>query len=385
MLDRMAVGELPPKHHVALRDPAGRLRFEECVTRAGFDGPYSIVYHQNRPHTHRLAPAPGGWTLPTSAGDAALAKRHFRSPALQETTGPMSTCRQPLLFNDDVTVGVAFPSEPDPCWVVIGDGDELVFVLEGGGTLLTPMGRLDFTALDYVFIPKSMPHRFVPGDGPQHWLTIECRGGMELPEQWRNAVGQLRMDAPYCHRDFRRPAFNGPDDQGVRDLLVKKNDRFHGFTLEHSPADLVGWDGTVYPWVFPMLAFQPRVSTVHLPPTWHGTFMAKGALICSFVPRLTDFGPDSIPCPYPHSSVDVDEVLFYCSGDFTSRKGVGAGSLSYHPAGIPHGPHPGAYEASIGSTETAEMAVMLDCFAPLQATPLAVGVEDADYMESFLV
>jgi homogentisate 1,2-dioxygenase len=166
--------------------------------------------------------------------------------------------------------------------------------------------------------------------------------------------------------------------------VVKCENAFHGFSLAHSPLDVVGWDGTVYPYVFPILNFQPRAGLVHLPPDWHGTFAARGALICSFVPRAVDFHPEAIPCPYPHSSVDCDEVLFYCRGNFTSRRGVGPGSISHHPRGIPHGPHPGAYEASIGVRETSELAVMLDTWKPLAATEAAVGVEDSAYQDSFV-
>ena len=192
------------------------------------------------------------------------------------------------------------------------------------------------------------------------------------------------MDAPYCHRDFVRPTFEGPRDEGIREIVVKRRNRFHGFTVPHSPLDVVGWDGTVYPWVFPILRFQPRVSSVHLPPTWHGTFAARGALICSFVPRLTDFHPEAVPCPYPHSSVDVDEIIFYVRGNFTSRRGVAPGSISFHPSGIPHGPHPGSYEKSIGHSRTDELAVMLDCAKPLDPTPAALGIEDAGYHDSFV-
>jgi homogentisate 1,2-dioxygenase len=191
------------------------------------------------------------------------------------------------------------------------------------------------------------------------------------------------MDAPYCHRDFRRPTLGEPRDEGIRQLVVKRGGRWHGFALDASPLDVVGWDGSVYPWVFPIRAFQPRVSSVHLPPTWHGTFGATGALVCSFVPRLVDFHPDAIPCPYPHSSPSCDELLFYCDGNFTSRRGVGPGSISHHPAGIPHGPHPGSYERSIGATRTDELAVMIDTFKPLAATAAARAVEDPDYMASF--
>jgi homogentisate 1,2-dioxygenase len=177
--------------------------------------------------------------------------------------------------------------------------------------------------------------------------------------------------------------FVGPLDEGIRELVVLRDGRWHGYRLEHSPLDVVGWDGAVYPWAFPILAFQPRVSSVHLPPDWHGTFSTPGALICSFVPRLVDFHPAAIPCPYPHSSVDCDEVLFYCQGNFTSRKGVGPGSLSLHPYGIPHGPHPGSYEGSIGSVRTDELAVMVDTFKPLRMTQHAIDVEDAGYHDSF--
>jgi homogentisate 1,2-dioxygenase len=234
-------------------------------------------------------------------------------------------------------------------------------------------------------VPKGVWHRFIlDQDRKQYWLSIECFGGISLLEQWRNPLGQLRMDAPYSHRDFRRPDFVGPRDDSVRDLVVKRGRMFHGLRAEHSPLDVVGWDGTVYPWVFPILNFQARVGQVHLAPTVHGTFGARGALICSFVPRPLDFHPQAIPCPYPHSSVDIDEVIFYCRGNFTSRRGIEPGSISLHPAGIPHGPHPGAYEASIGARQTEELAVMLDCARPLKLTQAAAAVLDPGYHESFM-
>ncbi|MCX7807939.1 MAG: homogentisate 1,2-dioxygenase, partial [Deltaproteobacteria bacterium] len=197
------------------------------------------------------------------------------------------------------------------------------------------------------------------------------------------AASDVYKRQPYCHRDFVRPRFNGPLDEGIRELVVKRRDRFHAYRVPHSPLDVVGWDGSVWPWAFPILAFQPRVSSIHLPPTWHGTFAARGALICSFVPRKLDFHPQAIPAPYPHSSVDVDEVIFYVDGQFISRKGIGPGSISFHPAGLPHGPHPGAYEASIGRSEVFELAVMLDCYAPLTPTEAALAVEDPAYPTSF--
>jgi len=385
MLDRMVVGTLPDKPHTALRDEAGRLRYEDCLTRDGFDGPFTILYHVERPHTAALAGASHGWEVPAPADDRpqALARRHYRSQEIQRVGGPPVDARVPLLFNEDVTVGVAHPDEADPVYFADGDADELLFVFQGGGTLRSPLGDLRFEALDYLFVPRGLPHRILPDERPQYWMTIECAGGFGLPRQWRNEVGQLRMDAPYTHRDFRRPVFEGPRDEPVRDLVVKRGGAFHGFRAQHSLLDVVGWDGAVYPWAFPILRFQPRVGLVHLPPTWHGTFATRGALICSFVPRPLDFHPQAIPCPYPHSSVSCDEIIFYCRGNFTSRKGVGPGSISHHPAGIAHGPHPGAYEDSIGAKETNELAVMLDTYRPLQSTEIARSVEDPGYHASF--
>jgi homogentisate 1,2-dioxygenase len=388
MLERMTAGEVPKKHHIALRSKSGALRHEECITRRGFSGPYSILYHEQRPQAQHLAEARHGWTRPVAVAPRPLAKRHYKSfelprPSLE--SGAPLDARVPLLFNRDVVLSVAFPAAEDPVYFSNGDADELWFVFRGSGTLRSVFGDLRFEANDYVCVPRGTIHRFLPDPGTDHhWLGIECLGGVGLLEQWRNEVGQLTMDAPYCHRDFRRPDFGGPRDEGLREVVVKRHGAFHGFRHDHSPLDVVGWDGAVYPWAFPILAFQPRAGLVHLPPTWHGTFAARGALICSFVPRLVDFHPEAIPCPYPHSSVDVDEILFYCRGNFTSRRGVGPGSISHHPAGIAHGPHPGAYEASIGTRSTDELAVMLDCYEPLAATAAAVGVEDAAYQESFV-
>ena len=304
-------------------------------------------------------------------------------------TSPTRACpaidaRTPLLWSDDLVLSLVTPGAPDPVYFSNGDGDDLYFVAEGSGILRTVLGDVRFGPEDYVFVPKGVIHRFLPDAGPQRWLSIEALGGLGLPRQFRNDVGQLRMDAPFNHRDFRRPEFRGPQDEGIRHLVVKRGGTFHPFRQPASPLDVTGWDGTVWPFAVPILAFQPRVGQVHLPPTVHGSFAARGALVCSFVPRPLDFGPDAVPCPYPHSSVDVDEVLFYQRGEFTSRRGVGPGSISFHPAGIPHGPHPGAYEKSIGATHTNEVAVMLDCFGPLRATEAARGVEDAGYEASFV-
>ncbi len=384
MLDRMQVGDVAKKHHIQLRGEGGELRFEECFTRDGFDGPYTILYHQRRPHVHRLAPAKHGWAAPVAAPERALAKRHYKTFELAGGMGGAQIdARVPLMFNTDLIAGVAFPTAPDPVYIADGDADQLVYIHRGGGTLRTLLGDVEFTQGDYVFVPRGLLHRFIP-TGDQYWFWFSLPGGIHVPKQWRNDVGQLRMDAPYSHRDFKRPTFTGPLDENIRELVVRRAGTWHGFSMETSPLDVVGWDGAVYPWAFPILNFQPRVSSIHLPPTWHGTFAARGLLICSFVPRLVDFHPEAIPCPYPHSNTHCDEILFYADGNFTSRKGVKAGSISHHPMGVPHGPHPGSYEKSIGSTRTDEIAVMVDTFLPLAPTAAALNIEDPDYQDSFL-
>jgi homogentisate 1,2-dioxygenase len=384
MLDRASAGAIPPKPHLVFKGEDGAMRYEECITRGGFDGPFSILYHRHRPHEAKPVDAARGFAAPAAQAVTELVRRHYRSlggPA----GGSALEGRRPLLFNADVVLGVVRPSRPDPAYFVNADGDDLFFVLRGGGVLRSVFGDLRFHSGDYVGVPKGTIHRFVPDAGlDQAWLSIECKGGFAIPARYRNGSGQLRMDAPYSHRDFRRPAFVGPVDEGVRAMTVKRGDAFFGFASPHSPLDVVGWDGAVYPFALPILAFQPRVGQVHLPPPVHTTFEARGAVICSFVPRPLDFHPDANPCPYPHASVDVDEVLFYANSAFGSRHGVDAGSLSHHPAGITHGPHPGAYESAPGKAHTDELAVMLDCSLPLQRTAAAAACEDLAYHSSFI-
>ncbi len=382
MIERVVAGEVPEKHHIAFRQE-GRLLHEECLTREGFDGPYTILYHRHRPHPSRAAPVEHGWQVPAEPPARPLLRRHYRTQDLRLPGGAPLDARVALLHNADVVAGVLAPTEADPVYFANGDADDLYWIQQGGGTLRSVQGDLRFGQDDYLCVPRGILHRLLPDPGPQRWLSLELLGGLWLPRQWRNEAGQLRMDAPYCHRDFRRPAFRGPLDEGIRRTVVKRGGAFHAFDLPESPLDVVGWDGSVWPFAFPILKFQARAGLVHLPPTWHGTFAARGALVCSFVPRMVDFHPEAIPCPYPHSSVDVDEILFYARGQFTSRRGVGPGSISHHPAGIPHGPHPGAYEGRIGHRSTDELAVRLDRARPLFPTAAALGVEDPAYHDSF--
>ncbi len=380
MIDRMQLGEVPLKPHTAFRSPSGALRYEECLTRRGFDGEFSILYHEGPPMTDtRISPAaPGRFDL--QVGTLAPPQPLKRRLVLGEKAPDGFS---PILQNDDVVVSLLrLPRQAAPeHGFSNGDGDELFFFLKGEGTLETPFGDLAIRGGDYVLVPRGVIHRFRISSAFEG-ILFELRGGLHIPREFRNPIGQLRMDAPYTHRDFVRPVFTGPRP-GPKRILVKKDDQFVERFPASSPFDVVGWDGTVWPFAFDILKYQAKTGLVHLPPTVHSTFAGRNALICSFVPRVTDTHPGAIPCPYPHASVDCDEVIYYVRGNFTSRKGVGAKAVSLHPAGVPHGPHPGAYEGSIGSQTTDELAVMMDTFAPLHLTTQALALESPGYHESW--
>jgi len=369
------------KPHTILRAANGALRYEECFTRHGFDGAYSIAYHAEAPMRDvSYAPSKRGWAKPVPL-DAAYTRRLFIATD-SPTRGRPLDAHTVLLTNADVDVAILRPNVDDDAFLANNDGDDLYFLLDGNAHLETPFGSLDVAPNDYVWVPRSLPHRFIRLTGDALWLHMELKGGIHLPAQYFNPLGQLKMDAPYSHRDFRRPT-SLPQSGEKAVVVVKRRGQFFERTLGQPLLDVVGFDGFVYPVAFDILRFQAKTGLVHLPPPVHATFAAPGAIICSFVPRVTDTHKDAIPCPYPHSSVDCDEMLFYCRGNFTSRRGVGPGAVSLHPAGVPHGPHPSAYEDSIGSSRTEELAVMLDTFAPLLPTEAALALENADYHASW--
>ncbi|MEZ4464902.1 MAG: homogentisate 1,2-dioxygenase [bacterium] len=386
MIGYAARGRLPAKPHTVFRDGDGRLLHEQCFTQGGFDGPFSILYHRAPPQNHGGGEAVEAlWPGRAEVDDVAtlpLRRQHFAT-FRAGGEGTPTTGRKPLMFNGDLTVGVVRPVAADAFCFANADGDEVLYCHAGGGRLWTWFGVLDFGPGDYVIIPRSVPYRFELDGRVQSWLWIECRTPVRVPRQYRNPIGQLRMDAPYTARDFQVPAWEDPPE-APREVITKRRDRFTRHTWGGPVFDVEGWDGTVYPVVFPISRFSPKAGQVHLPPTVHGTFATEGSLICSFVPRAVDFGEGAIPCPYPHSNVDVDEVIFYCDGDFTSRRGLQAGSVSFHPAGVPHGPHPGAYEASIGVRQTSETAVMIDTFEPLRITAAGRALEAPDYDDSWM-
>ena len=379
-----ALGQMPRKRHIVFRQASGALHAEELIGNKGFVGPSSLLYHIQQPTQIRAARTLRvlDWQ---EEPEREFRHRHFRTARLGPTAS--LTCdRIPLLFNDDVAMSFVAPTSADDFFYRNAQGDEVVYVSQGAGTLDTQLGRLPFNAGDYLVIPRGILHRYEIS-APLTCLVFESRGYVRTPKRYRNEHGQLMESAPFSERDIRRPTDLQPvDERGEFRIVVKKDHRLTEFILDHHPWDVVGWDGYYYPWAFSIHDFEPRVGRVHLPPPVHQTFEGDNFVICSFCPRPYDFDPEAVPVPYNHSNVMSDEVLYYASSEFMSRKGIEYGSVTLHPDGVPHGPHPGRTEASLEQKDkgTTELAVMLDTFHPLRVSAPALDVEDRDYYRSWV-
>ena len=377
------LGTVPRKRHIAFRGKDGRLQPEELMGNEGFTGPSSLLYHLHQPtqvKSVRLLKDLEWKPEP----EPLLRHRHFRTGQLE--AGPSIVLdRVPLLFNAEVALSIAQPQRRDPFFYRNGQGDELVYVSEGAGVLQSLVGELPFRTGDYLVIPRGILHRYDFEPGPARCLVIESSGYIRTPKRYRNEFGQLLEHSPFSERDIRRPEkLATHDEKGEFRVLVKKDNRLTEMTLAFHPFDVVGWDGYYYPWAFNIHDFEPRVGRVHLPPPVHQTFESDNFVVCSFCPRPYDFDPEAVPVPYNHSNVMSDEVLYYASSEFMSRKGIEHGSVTLHPDGLPHGPHPGRTEASIGEKRTDELAVMMDTFRPLRVSAAALAIEDAEYHRSWL-
>ncbi len=375
-------GQLPHKRHIQFRKPDGGLYAEELFSTKGFESVYSLLYHL-RPPTATLEVRP--WNRPQVVLQAnePLRNRHFKT-AQMSTRGDAIDSRTPLLGNADLLISVADANEPMQSFYRNVGGDELLFIHRGEGVLQTPFGDLAYRAHDYIVIPTGTTYRIIPAQSTR-MLVHESAGMVRIPRKYRNEFGQLEEHAPYYERDFRVPMLREPiDERGEYEVRVTNNGRHAIYVVQNHPCDVVGWDGYCYPYTFNLEEFAPITGKLHQPPPAHATFEAPGAAFCAFVPRLFDYHPLAIPVPYNHSSVDCDEVLYYVSGNFMSRRGVEEGSITLHAAGAPHGPQPGAVEASLGKTSTDEIAVMVDTFKPLQLAEQAFRVEDERYYRSWI-
>lgn len=379
------LGEIPRKRHTVFRRPDGGLYSEQLVGHEGFTGTAALLYHVHPPTTIESARRIKEIRYETD-GDTALRHRHFLTSQVKRGGSP-TLDRIPLLFNADIAMLYVEPDEADAHFYRNAQADEVVYVSKGKGTLETQYGDLPFHEGDYLVIHRGIMHRyrFAPeGDSPK-LVVFESRGHVRWPKRYRNEFGQLVEGAPYSERDIRRPTeLKTHDERGHFPIIVKQYDGLNELILDHHPFDVVGWDGYFYPWAFNIYDFEPIVGRVHQPPPVHQTFQGDGFVICSFCPRPYDFDPQAVPVPYNHSNVDSDEVIYYASDEFMSRKGIEFGSVTHHPDGIPHGPHPGRAEASLGQTRTDELAVMMDSFRPLRVAKEAAAYEDPTYHRSWV-
>jgi homogentisate 1,2-dioxygenase len=376
-------GSIPHKRHIQFRRPDGGLYAEELFSTKGFESVYSLLYHLHPP-TATLDVRP--WERPVTRWmpNEPLRNRHFKTASLPVRDSDALESRTPLLGNAAITVSVAHAERPMPYFYRNAGGDELLFVQRGAGVLETQFGELAYREHDYIVVPTGATYRVIPSM-PTQLLVHECAGSVKIPRRYRNEFGQLEEHAPYYERDFRAPVLKAPvGDQGEYEVRVTNGGRNAIYIVQNHPCDVVGWDGYCYPYAFNLDEFAPITGKLHQPPPAHATFEAPGAAFCAFVPRLFDYHPLAIPVPYNHSSVDCDEVLYYVSGNFMSRRGVEEGSITLHAAGAPHGPQPGAVEASLGKTSTDEIAVMVDTFAPLMMAEAALECEDPQYFRSWI-
>ena len=378
------MGDMPHKRHTQFRQADGSLYHEEVMGIHGFAGIQSILYHLRPPTAVRRFGLVPEEPIPYEPSGP-LRPRHLRSAPLP-AGGDAISGRVPLMGNSDVVLHIARPTEPMTYWYKFAHGDDVMFIHEGTGVLESQYGLLRYRPGDYLVIPTGVIWRLLPDpDVDQRMLVVESFGHVTPPKRYINNYGQFLENSPYCERDIRPPdELVTHDEAGEFEVRIKARGQTTCFVYDHHPLDVVGWDGHLWPFAFNIEDFEPITGRVHQPPPVHQTFEGPGYVLCSFVPRLFDYHPLSIPAPYNHSNVDSDEVLYYVEGDFMSRKGIERASLTVHPNGIPHGPHPGTYEGSIGKTHTEELAVMVDTFRPLRLTRHALAMEDEGYVYSWL-
>lgn len=378
------LGKIPPKRHTQFRKSDGSLYAEQLFGTIGFDGMSTNSYHEQRPtqvkeikKQYSVAPK-----IVKANNLESLRLKGFQVPPENDYL----ESRKAILTNSDCTIILAAPKKSQEDYFYKNtDADELIFIHKGSGTLRTHLGNLDFSYGDYLLVPRGIIYKMKFNDEDNRLFIVESRRPIYTPKRYRNWFGQLLEHSPFCERDIRRPeTLETNNEKGDFLIKVKKQDEIIEMVYATHPFDVVGYDGYNYPYAFSIHDFEPITGRIHQPPPVHQTFETDAFVVCSFVPRLYDYHPDAIPAPYNHSNIDSDEVLYYVDGDFMSRNDIDAGHISLHPAGIPHGPHPGATERSIGKKQTDELAVMVDTFKPLMITEEGMKISDGTYYQSWL-
>lgn len=378
------LGKIPHKRHIQFRKPNGDFYYEQLFGTVGFDGMSSNMYHEHRPT--QVKEIKGSYSVaPKIARANNIQSYRLRGFQVPKTPDFLES-RKAVLTNSDLTIVLAAPTNKTQDYFYKNtDSDELIFIHKGTGKLRTILGNLDFKYGDYLLIPRGIIYKIDFDTDDNRLFIVESRQPIYTPKRYRNWFGQLLEHSPFCERDIRRPEeLETYDEKGDFLIKVRKQDEIFDMVYASNPFDVVGYDGYNFPYAFSIHDFEPITGRIHQPPPVHQTFESAGFVVCSFVPRLYDYHPESVPAPYNHSNIDSDEVLYYVDGDFMSRNDIEAGHISLHPAGIPHGPHPGAMERSIGKVDTQELAVMVDTFKPLMVTEEAMKIADEQYYQSWL-
>lgn len=378
------LGKIPPKRHTIFKKPNGKLYYEQLFGTIGFDGMSSNMYHEHRPTQVKAVKDPYS-VKPKVAIKNNIKSYRFRGFQTRPEPDFLKS-RKTVLTNSDCSIVLAAPQQStNEYFYKNADEDEMIFIHQGSGKLRTQLGNLDFKYGDYLLIPRGTIYKIDFDDEVNRLFIVESSRPMYTPKRYRNHFGQLLEHSPFCERDIRQPyELETYDEEGDFLIKVKKQGEIFDMTYATHPFDVVGYDGYNYPYAFSIHDFEPITGRIHQPPPVHQTFETDAFVVCSFCPRLYDYHPEAIPAPYSHSNIDSDEVLYYVDGDFMSRNDIEAGHISLHPAGIPHGPHHGAVERSIGQVKTEELAVMVDTFKPLQVTEEAMKIADEDYFKSWL-
>ncbi len=378
------LGKIPHKRHTVFQSESGNHYYEQLFGTVGFDGMSSLLYHTHRPT--QVKEIRESYSVEPKIAVAKNLKSHRLLGFNVAPEKDYLESRKPILVNNDVHIVLAAPQNLTQDYFYKNtDADEVLFVHKGSGTLRTLVGNIDFSYGDYLVIPRGIIYKIDFKTSDNRLFIVESFHPVYTPKRYRNHFGQLLEHAPFCERDIRKPSvLETYDQKGDFLLKIKKQGMMHEYVYATHPFDVVGWDGYNYPYAFSIHDFEPITGRVHQPPPVHQTFETSAFVICSFCPRLYDYHPKAIPAPYNHSNIDSDEVLYYVDGDFMSRNDIGPGHISLHPAGIPHGPHPGAMERSIGKTLTDELAVMVDTFKPLMLTTEALAIDDGKYWKSWM-
>lgn len=378
------LGEIPPKRHTIFRKPDTSLYAEELVSTEGFSNIYSLVYHCHPPTLVKAVAEP--YDVSPKPGRTRFLKHTSLKGFDIQAKDDYLESRKVMLFNEDLHISLAAPRQSMlDYFYKNSQADEILFIHKGKGTLKTGYGEIPFQYGDYLVIPRGIIYQLDFETTDNRLLIVESFSPVQIPKRYRNTGGQIMEHAPFCERDLKVPEnLQTIDQKGSYKILIKKQDFIYPYVYGSHPFDFVGWDGFHYPWGFSIHDFEPITGRLHMPPPIHQTFETAGFVLCSFCPRMYDYHPKSIPAPYNHSNVDSDEILYYVDGDFMSRKSVEQGQITLHPAGIPHGPHPGTVEKSIGKKSTEELAVMIDPFRPMSLSADALKIEDQNYYKSWI-